>query len=645
MKGCLRLGAVLPLFAGLASVACGGSESSDVKDVVADPSVAPATLVASSVAAARIDDVQARFRFIEREQVLVGAARGVVVPRTVKRGRSVLAPSVVTGFDSSPGALAGTHVRANMPNSVRADVVRPANVDLPRNAVDAAVVEDTASHMRVRFALKGASPAPATVGNGYALYTGAIQGADLVQRVHAEGTEDYVVFENKPANEDLAYDVDVSEVPGLRLVGNSLEFLNAEGSPTLRVASPYVVDAAGKTHTAKLSVDGCAVDTNGADPWGRAVTAPGSKSCTVHVSWGNISYPAVVDPSWTATGSMATGRFFHASTVLSNGKVLVAGGQTPDYYDTNAAELYNPATGTWAATGGMSTSRSRFTTTLLPEGKVLAAAGNGPEGWWDLIPINTAEIYNPTTGTWSNTGSLAKVHADHTATLLSNGKVLLHGGFDMWESGPDAQLFNPATGTWGSAGTPIFADRNRHTATVLANGNVLLAGGDAGYASGQTNEIYNVSTNTYSSAGTMASARSWHTAALLSNGKVLIAGGFPGSFTPLSSAALYDPATNSFSATGSMSVSRFGATATTLPSGLVLVAGGQTRPGGYNYNIDTASADLFNSATGTFSATNSLGTPRSFHTTSDISGPSVLVAGGQSTFIAYSLASAEKYNP
>src|SRR3569832_1020456 len=104
--------------------------------------------------------------------------------------------------------------------------------------------------------------------------------------------------------------------------------VDANGAPRLRVEPPYVVGEDGTRVDAHLAVVGCRVDTNPASPWGRPVTAPGADSCAVHVTWDDyaITYPAIVDPRWTATQSMTTARQGHTATVLSNGKVLVAGG-------------------------------------------------------------------------------------------------------------------------------------------------------------------------------------------------------------------------------------------------------------------------------------------------------------------------------
>src|SRR5581483_8529024 len=130
---------------------------------------------------------------------------------------------------------------------------------------------------------------------------------------------------------------------------------------------------------------------------------------------------AVVPFTFNNTGSLATGRYYQTSTVLQNGKVLVAGGYNSGYL--TSAELYDPATGTWTTTGSLSTGRFLHTATLLRNGKVLVAGGRNSSGY-----VASAELYDPASGTWTVTGSLITARQIHSATLLPNGKVLIAGG-------------------------------------------------------------------------------------------------------------------------------------------------------------------------------------------------------------------------
>lgn len=140
------------------------------------------------------------------------------------RTRFGLPAPAVERFD-----VIGTRAVAVIPDSRRGN--RPARVGLPLRADREVEIEDEASHVGVRFALQGTSEAKMTWGGGMALYAGALDGADVVQRVFGEGTEDFVAFERQPSHEQLRYAVDVSRVAGLRLVSRTLEFLDESGTP------------------------------------------------------------------------------------------------------------------------------------------------------------------------------------------------------------------------------------------------------------------------------------------------------------------------------------------------------------------------------------------------------------------------------
>ena len=170
---------------------------------------------------------------------------------------------------------------------------------------------------------------------------------------------------------------------------------------------------------------------------------------------------------------MSIPRQAHTSTLLSNGKVLVEGGDSNGF--TTSAELYDPATGSWAGTGPLNVAREYHTATLLPNGTVLVAGGSGETGY-----LNSAELYDPNTGAWSVTGSMTIARERHTAILLPDGKVLVAGGFGSNGSSGflgSCELYDPATGTWAPAGVLVTA-REYHTTTLLPNGKVLVAGGD-----------------------------------------------------------------------------------------------------------------------------------------------------------------------
>jgi N-acetylneuraminic acid mutarotase len=343
--------------------------------------------------------------------------------------------------------------------------------------------------------------------------------------------------------------------------------------------------------------------------------------------------------AFDTTGSLATGRIDHTATLLPNGKVLVAGGFNSTSGYLSSAELYDPASGTWSATGSLIIPRYRHTATLLSNGKVLVAGGyNGGS----TIYLTSAELYDPASGTWTATGSLGEGRYQHTATLLPNGKVLVAGGHGFTcctgSSGVLAttELYDPASGTWTSSGN-LATDRAEHTATLLANGKVLVAGGNnpkTGYPANA--ELYDPTSGMWTPAGSLSTSRNFHTATLLTNGKVLVVGGF---YSPccvgggaLASAELFDPANNTWTTTGTLATARSDHTATLLPNGRVFVAGGAP-----------ASAEVYDTAGASWATDGSLATARSKHTATLLPNGKVLIAGGSDG--TNSLASAELYPP
>jgi hypothetical protein len=188
------------------------------------------------------------------------------------------------------------------------------------------------------------------------------------------------------------------------------------------------------------------------------------------------------DPStgtWSRTGNLVTGRYWHTATQLRNGKVLVAGGLldvAPGTGQTEgSAELYDPVGGVWTRTADLNEAHSQHTATLLQDGKVLVASGDSPYDVYDEAN-GTAEIYDPSTAAWSNTGSLRVIRNSHTATLLPSGKVLVTGGV-YFSAKNGAELYDPVSGTWTPTGDVITPRFFGHTATLLVEGKVLLAAG------------------------------------------------------------------------------------------------------------------------------------------------------------------------
>ena len=316
------------------------------------------------------------------------------------------------------------------------------------------------------------------------------------------------------------------------------------------------------------------------------------------------------------------------------------------------------AIGTWSVTGSMSTPRAEFSTTSLRDGRVLVAGGlatAAAESGPDAVGSASAEIYDPSTGKWTPTGSMHSPRAQHTAVLLLDGRVLVAGGIclggptgkrcpptfspDLDPSGAvaTAELYDPRTGKWSVTGS-MTTPRRGHTATVLADGMVLVAGAEHAddnfgwpepFARGilASTELYDPSTGKWTATADMIAARTDSSAVMLRGGKVLVAGGFgpvsPTAHDLLVSAELYDPTSGRWTATGDLLSPRGQCTIALLADDKVLVAGG----GGPGDSIH-ASAELYDPSIGTWTAAASMSGPRAGSASVMLANGDILVVGG-----------------
>jgi hypothetical protein len=199
--------------------------------------------------------------------------------------------------------------------------------------------------------------------------------------------------------------------------------------------------------------------------------------------------------------------------------------------------------------------RSGQTATLLPDGRVLIAGGM----LRNQAFYKSAELYDPETGEMS-IGRVGQV-----AVLLRSGKALIAGGWIGYGTTDSAELYDPATGKF-TVIARMTTRRARPSATLLTDGNVLLAGGgdhvgpDGAIASA---EIFRADTLRFQATGSLHQARSGHTATLLKDGRFLIAGGGNGGL--ISGSDLHDPKTGTFSETGSLNTPRHKNTAGLRP--------------------------------------------------------------------------------
>jgi hypothetical protein len=367
--------------------------------------------------------------------------------------------------------------------------------------------------------------------------------------------------------------------------------------------------------------------------------------------------PTVPGSHFTPTGDLMLRDGGGPATLLADGRVLVLSGNAV------SPELYDPATGKFGPTGSISTARGGETATRLLDGRVLVAGGFGVVDSTAGAGLSSAELYDPRTGEFSPTGSMATDRYYHTASLLPDGRVLIAGGYHVTdvmrttsegvgaagEELASAELYDPKTGTFSPTGS-MSTRRSGHTAVPLADGRVLVLGGGMGPAFLATAEIYDPNTGTFGPTGSMPDNRQGYAATLLPDGHVLVSGGFILSPevgqgpSDVPTAELYDPATGKFSQTGTLIQPRVSATATRLADGRVLVAGGITHE--KVGVVSVAQAELYDPSTGLFSDAGSMVTARGYATATLLLDGRVLIAGGVAmTTTADELGSAEIYQP
>lgn len=261
---------------------------------------------------------------------------------------------------------------------------------------------------------------------------------------------------------------------------------------------------------------------------------------------------------WTATtgDSKSVGlsprREAHTATSLADGRVLLAGGIIARYEPASvgrrslkAAALFDPAANQLRPTGEMNFDRNHHSATLLDDGRVLVVGGTFIETTADRRltghAITTAELWNPTTGQWTETAGLHHARFDHVAERLPDGRVLVAGGMGLKGALASAEIWDPATGAWIEA-APMQRARFGHASTPLRDGRILVIGGRS-----------------------MAMVE-------IPGGKKVPAD------VPTWTTELYDPAANRWVPGPRLTVARSELAVVTLPDQAVLVLGGLSAP-------------------------------------------------------------------
>jgi N-acetylneuraminic acid mutarotase len=327
------------------------------------------------------------------------------------------------------------------------------------------------------------------------------------------------------------------------------------GAPTITSLSFADVSIAvnGSTTLTAVFSNGTAVLTPGnitlTSGVGVTVSPSSTEEYTVTVTnqAGNTSYATrvlvVTTGQMTATVNNTTGDRQRGSTAikLNSGKVLILGSS---YNYNSTVDLFDPTTNSFSVTGSLNQGRGNVQAVVLQDGRVLLAGGEYYNGQY--ISLATTEIYNPNTETFTLTGSLNTARRSFKMFLLANGNVLAIGGYN-------------------------------HTGGSI-----------------KTTEIYNPNTGLWSYGPSMTYARDTPIAVKLGNGKILVAGGYNSTNGYLQKAELYDPTTNTFTLLADqMNIGRYDAAAIATPTGAIIV-------GGLKFGVSQATIEIFRTDTSSF---------------------------------------------
>jgi Galactose oxidase, central domain len=331
-----------------------------------------------------------------------------------------------------------------------------------------------------------------------------------------------------------------------------------------------------------------------------------------------LSQPATVSSGVAETLRLAQPRAVHRATLLNDGRVLITGGCTEPgcggFDSGRASEFFDPAKRRFEPGPSMQVARASGTATLLTDGRVLLTGGYPGEG---QAPTATAELFDPTTNTFKPAGNMTTPRADHTATLLPDGRVLLCGGYDA--SGAalrSTELFDPATGRFTPG--PAMATPRAGQAAVRVGDRTVLIGGTISGRALTTTEVFDGAS--WVTGPNLVVARVKHAAVALPDQRILVIGGASSveGRRRFASTELINLQTNHVSAGPSLSQGEYklDGAVVELPDGRVVIAGG-TR------------LDLFDPQTDTVSVlAQPVGPQLAFLSATAVSRRLVLIAGG-----------------
>ncbi len=263
---------------------------------------------------------------------------------------------------------------------------------------------------------------------------------------------------------------------------------------------------------------------------------------------------------WSTVKPMNIGRFSHAAVLLDNGKVLVSGGATENY-TTSSYEIYDPSTNTWETVSSMNQKREGHVMIKLNDGKVLVCGG----GAFDMTSgtvTNTCEIYDPLTDEWNYISPMNNSMNNHKGIILNNGNIMVGGATLFWGwDGVHYEIYDVQTNKWDTIPSPFYNHSATPSLSLLNDGTVLVIGDTT------ISEIYAPTNNTWIISDTLSFQENNYSIIHLNDNYILIVG-------KNEKCEIYDSFTNSFLPAADKPSYQKDFTLTKLFNGAILLTGG-----------------------------------------------------------------------
>lgn len=333
-----------------------------------------------------------------------------------------------------------------------------------------------------------------------------------------------------------------------------IDQMSAEASPAMAWTPVAGEMSVGRTHHRAVALDD-----------GRVLVVGGADAANLATTVTEIYDPST--ETWAPGPPLTLPRGSLSATRLGNGQVLIAGGFPHGW----VSELFDPVTNTLSRTGALNTSHDRHGSALLDDGRVLVAGG------YQGCMIRAAEIFDPITSTWTYVQPMQRARADFSLVRLPDGRLLAAGGVSdctVPKVLSAVEVFDPTSGTWSNA-APMNVPRGHYMAALLPDGRVIVAGGDNATGILSSVEIYDPEADVWTLVTSMHSARYSPIGDglfVMENGKVLVAGGDQTLLQGTSE--IYDPSIDEWSELAFMNENRCSSATTTLTDGRHLVVSG-----------------------------------------------------------------------